>query len=124
MIAWRIEIPNWHPVRINVWAGRHWRAKARLMNAQTAQILVYARIAGVPDATGPRRVSLELMGWRRGGNYPDADAFRQAPARCAGALPDARRRQRPWRGRPREGGVCTWRKTHCHRAGGRRRCLT
>ena len=75
MTAWLIEIPNWHPVRINVWAGRHWRTKARLVQDQVAVIMVYARRAGVPDATGRRSVALHLEGWRSGGNFPDADAF-------------------------------------------------
>jgi Holliday junction resolvase RusA-like endonuclease len=69
-----LALENWHPVRINQWIGEHWRVRHKLANDQAAVIALEARNAGIPKATGRRRVSLELHGWPRG-RFPDRDAF-------------------------------------------------
>jgi hypothetical protein len=72
---WQIIIPDYHPPAANDWVGRHWAVKHRLRSLLTDLLGVYANIAGVPPATGKRRVRLHLTGWPGGRTLPDLDAF-------------------------------------------------
>lgn len=60
MSEYVLTIDRWHPARLNQWDGRHWAVRARLKRGDREIIAVYARIAGIPLATGKRRVSLTL----------------------------------------------------------------
>jgi hypothetical protein len=74
MNTYTLTIDNWHPARLNAWDGRHWAVRARLKRADREIIGLYARLAGIPPATGKRRVSLRLtLGPRQ--REPDPDAF-------------------------------------------------
>jgi len=52
----------------------HWAERGRLKRLDRQVIYFAAREAGVPRATGRRRVSLDMTGWPRG-KMPDPDAF-------------------------------------------------
>ncbi len=58
---WELVLPGWRPLLANATTrGRHWSAERRAKKA-TAQALGAAKLlAGCPDATGPRRVSLTV----------------------------------------------------------------
>jgi hypothetical protein len=75
MGLWVIRINGWHPARKNqLKAGRHWSVGAKLKAADRAMVAAHCRLAGVPEATGKRRVTLlvELAKGQRGG---DVDAY-------------------------------------------------
>ena len=59
MPTWTIDIPRFHPTPLNKLLGS-WRRAGRLKKADREMIGTYARLAGVPRATGKRRVSLML----------------------------------------------------------------
>jgi Holliday junction resolvase RusA-like endonuclease len=59
--GYKLAIPNWHPTRLNELLGCNWRKRHRLKKADRELIGVYARLAGVPKATGKRKVSLHLI---------------------------------------------------------------
>lgn len=75
-----IEIPNYHPPRLNQVRGRHWAAEHKAKGELAEFIRLYAVLAPgygkepVPKAAGRRRVRLELEG-QPSGRLPDADAF-------------------------------------------------
>ena len=86
---WRLEIPGWRPALLNELLGRHPMSVAR-RKAHDRRILGRALVAyGVPRATGPRGVHLEITG--RFGVFPDPDSpwksLLDALVRC-GALVD------------------------------------
>ena len=56
----RLTVPNWHPVRLNQFIGRHWAVKHRLKKSDRVLLGWYAKIEGIPPATGKRRVSLVI----------------------------------------------------------------
>jgi hypothetical protein len=72
---WQFIIPDYHPPAANDWVGRHWGVKHRLRSLLTELLIVYAKLAGVPPATGQRRVRLHLTGWPGLRTLPDLDAF-------------------------------------------------
>jgi hypothetical protein len=73
MNTYTLTIDNWHPARLNLWDGRHWKVRARHKRADREIVGLYARLAGIPPATGKRRVSLRLtLGPRQRGADPDA----------------------------------------------------
>jgi hypothetical protein len=68
-----LTIDRWHPARLDQWDGRHWSVRARLKRVDRQIVGLYARTAGIPPATGKRRVSLMLtLGPRQRGGDPDA----------------------------------------------------
>jgi hypothetical protein len=70
----QLEIPNWHPARLNQWDGCHWSRRAKLKKIDRQVVGCYAMLSGVPHAKGKRRVSLQVvLGPRQRG--ADVDAF-------------------------------------------------
>jgi hypothetical protein len=68
-----LTIPNWHPARLNQWDGKHWAVRARMKRADRELVALFARQAGIPRATGKRRLSLTLtLGPRQRAADPDA----------------------------------------------------
>src|ERR1700735_3273135 len=72
MAVYWINIPDWCPVRINQWRGRHWSVRAKLVRQQVAMIGTYALLQGVPLAKGKRKVRLCV--WKPGQSV-DSDAY-------------------------------------------------
>lgn len=73
--SYEIVIPDWTPTLTNqLLKASHWAQAHRLKEADARLVGVYARLSGVPRASGPRRVDLAVRGWRVG-NLPDRDAF-------------------------------------------------
>lgn len=60
MATHRIEIPNWHPTKLNDMIGVHRNTKHALRKADDQMIAAYAMRDHVPMAAGKRRVSLEI----------------------------------------------------------------
>src|SRR5690349_16588440 len=68
----RIAVEGWRPALVNELVGVHWAKAAKFKRLDRQMIAVYAHKAGIPRATGRRRVSLEIAGpWR--GRTPDPD---------------------------------------------------
>lgn len=64
-----MEIPNWHPARLNQLLG-NWRKAGRLKRADREILTLYSRYK--KTATGKRRVSLAIvLGPRQRGGDPD-----------------------------------------------------
>lgn len=70
----RIEIPNWHPSRLNQFTDRHWSVRSQAKKRDREMIATYSLKADAPKATGRRRVSLEVL-LKKGQRPPDEDAF-------------------------------------------------
>jgi hypothetical protein len=67
-----LEIPGWHPTRLNNLFG-HWVRCHRLKKADRETVGLYARMVGIPRAKGKRRVSLVLtLAPRQRAADPDA----------------------------------------------------
>jgi hypothetical protein len=69
----RLVIPGWVPARLNTLVGC-WQRRHRLKRADREMVGTYARLARIPPATLPRRVSLTIVlgpGERAG----DPDAY-------------------------------------------------
>lgn len=67
-------IDDWHPCRLNKLVGCHWATAARRKRSDRHMVGVYAKIARLPKATGPRRIRLRIVlapGQRAG----DPDAY-------------------------------------------------
>jgi hypothetical protein len=72
-IAHVLTIDGWHPARLNQWDGHHWRVRSRLKKKDRELVSLYAYLAGIPRATGRRRVSLRLtLAPRQRAGDPDA----------------------------------------------------
>ena len=56
----KITIPNWRPAALNTLMRSHWSTPGKLKKSDAAMIAGYALQAGIPKATGKRRVSLEI----------------------------------------------------------------
>lgn len=73
MAVWRIVIPDYRPPTVNQFYGRHWRIRHRLGKEAKQVVAHYARLAGVPPATGRRRVALEVtLAGRQRESDPDS----------------------------------------------------
>ena len=72
-MAWTITIPDFIPARVNDLYSGHW-TKRRALKKNDAEIIGgYALKAGVPKATGKRRVSLTItLTPKMRGHDPDA----------------------------------------------------
>jgi hypothetical protein len=68
-----LKIDGWHPAKINDLYRGHWAIRARLKRTDRELLAAYAKLAGIPQAEGKRRVSLvlTLAPGQRGGD-PDA----------------------------------------------------
>lgn len=83
--TFRIEIPGWVPTPLNQLSG-HWRGRWGKKKQDKAMVVLHAWKAGIPPATGRRRVSLRITlppGRRRW----DPDCFWKS---CNDALVSAR----------------------------------
>ncbi len=67
-------IDRWHPARLNQWDGRHWSVRSAAKKLDREMIGFFARVQGIPPATGKRRVSLRLTLAPRQ-RAPDPDSF-------------------------------------------------
>jgi Holliday junction resolvase RusA-like endonuclease len=72
-MIYQLVIPGWHPVRLNQLLHVHYHKANRMKKTDRELIGFYAKQAGIPPATGKRRVSLRivLVPRQRGGD-PDA----------------------------------------------------
>lgn len=66
-------IPGWTPTLLNAFLGRHWGVGHAKKKIDAELIGTYAVAQALTKASGKRRVSLELHGWKRG-RLPDPDA--------------------------------------------------
>jgi len=74
MPTYLLVVPRWHPPLCNHWRGRHW-SSAHKLRKQAVQLLgSYAMQPRVPQATGRRRLSVEIVLAPRQ-RQPDADAY-------------------------------------------------
>lgn len=74
MTVHRLEIPHWHPTRLNDLVNCHWSKRAKLKKSDREWVGAYALLKRIPPAKGKRRISLVLTldpGQRAG----DPDAF-------------------------------------------------
>jgi hypothetical protein len=72
MAQYVLRIADWHPATLNQLLSGV-RKRIRLKKADRDLVGWYARLAGIPSATGKRRVSLRLtLGPRQRGADPDA----------------------------------------------------
>jgi hypothetical protein len=55
-----LTISGWHPARVNTLLGS-WQRRHRLKKADQQMVGTYARLAGIPPATMPRRVSHTII---------------------------------------------------------------
>jgi hypothetical protein len=73
MADYAFMIPGWHPAKVNELYSGHWGHRARLKKADRDRVAHHARLAGIPAATGKRRVSLRLtLAPRQRAGDPDA----------------------------------------------------
>lgn len=76
MATYRLWIAGWRPPSLNRCRGRHWSVEARLKR-QTAELLgVHARLNGIPDATGPRRLCVRIVLAPRQREYDDDNPWK------------------------------------------------
>ena len=71
-----LVIPNWIPVRLNELMKNRWRC-AELKRQDTAFVILYSRIQGIPRATGKRRVTLEIT-FGKHAKAGDPDAYNKS----------------------------------------------
>jgi Holliday junction resolvase RusA-like endonuclease len=69
----RLDIPAWTPTLLNELLHYHRMKAARLKRHDREAVALFAKLAGIPKATGPQRVSVMFSGWPRG-RLPDPDA--------------------------------------------------
>lgn len=68
-----IQIDNWHPPRLNEWAGCHWSVGAKLKLQAKLTVRIAGLNACIPLAVCKRRVSLRItLAPRARGGDPDA----------------------------------------------------
>lgn len=67
-----IQIPDWHPARVNQLLTVHWAKASELKKRDSNMIWAYSRTT--PKATTKRSVSLTIIVSGRG-RKPDPDAF-------------------------------------------------
>lgn len=57
---WEIAIAGWVPPSLNRLVYRHWAAARRIKKAAMEVVILHCHVAGVPRATGRRRVSVAV----------------------------------------------------------------
>ncbi len=90
---WHVHLPRWHPARLNQWDGRHWAVRAKAKRFDRDLVAACVTGAGVPKATGKRRVSLTItLGYRQRGADPDAywKSTLDALVHCGALVNDSR----------------------------------
>lgn len=74
MSTYTVVIPNWKPTSVNKLLGSHWAAARKKKSADMNMVGMYVVSAGIPKATGKRRLSFEVSIKGRG-RRPDPDNF-------------------------------------------------
>lgn len=95
---WVVTISGWHPPKLNELMSGHWAKAARLKKACTAKIRRAMNDAGVPVATGKRRIAIEVY-VSGPGRRPDPDSFLKATLdalKHAGTIIDDDARRCEW----------------------------
>lgn len=72
MATYTLTIPKWKPTSVNRLLSGHWSKGYRLKKQDANRVALEARAAGIPTATGSRRVSVTVTVCGRG-RSPDAD---------------------------------------------------
>lgn len=73
MNEWRIKIDGWQPTPLNQLLNGHWAVAAKKKRADRDSVAIGCIQAGLPPATGKRRVSLQIvLGPRQRSCDPDA----------------------------------------------------
>lgn len=70
-----ISVPDWLPATLNEFMRQHWAVRRKTLSVAANLIAAYARLAGVPQASGRRRVTLTFFcrgGRGRKSGDPDA----------------------------------------------------
>lgn len=62
--AWSFTVPRYLPPRLNELLRKHWSFRCEAQGEADGLVAAYAKAAGVPKATGKRRVSLTFHGGR------------------------------------------------------------
>jgi len=62
---WLVMIDDWNPPSLNTLLRGHWSKRARVKKAATNRVAQAVREAGVPVATGKRRVTITVVGTNR-----------------------------------------------------------
>ena len=60
MASWRVDIPGYVPASTNRLMRLHWAQRNRVLKAEAELVAAYVLGAGVPRATGKRRVSIDI----------------------------------------------------------------
>jgi hypothetical protein len=71
--SWEFVIPGWHPTRLNELLGHHMKA-ARLKSRDREIVRDHCLLAGVPPASGKRRVTLRVV-LAKGQRAGDPDCY-------------------------------------------------
>ena len=74
---WEVVIPGWRPATANQLLGCHWGKAARMKAHDRQLIAVYTVLAGVPKASGKRRLSLRIT-LPKGQRRWDIDALQKS----------------------------------------------
>lgn len=89
-VVYRLWIPRWRPATLNQIMRGHWARGAAMKKADRQMVGTYAHYAGIPKATGKRRLTVEVVLGPR--HRPcDEDAFAKSlrdACVCAGLLVD------------------------------------
>ncbi len=59
-MIWKLVIPNWIPVALNRYVGRHWSAGHKLKKVDRQIIMGYTLLNRFPQATGMMEVSMVI----------------------------------------------------------------
>ena len=63
---WTVVIDGWTPPTVNALMRGHWSTRARIKKAAVNRVVAAMRAAGVPAATGKRRVTIAVEYGNRG----------------------------------------------------------
>jgi hypothetical protein len=72
--TYTLVIPDFLPATLNQLLGLHWAERNRRKQSDAEFVYVYAAAAGIPRATGHRRVDLVIT-LEKGRRRPDRDAW-------------------------------------------------
>lgn len=94
MATLKVQIPLWHPARLNQWDGAHWAVRAQLKADDREMVGIFCQQVGVPHAKKKRRVSLHIiLAPRQRAADPDAwwKSLLDALVACGALLDDSPR---------------------------------
>lgn len=75
-MSYVIEIPNWHPARLNLLMGVHWAIAGRRKTSDMQMMAAYACKKLIPKAPGKRLVEIIIQVTK--GRAPDPDAYHKS----------------------------------------------